>query len=86
MKKLLFILIAFVMVSISCNTEVKETNPLLAEWDTPFNVPPFEEVKVEHFVPAFEEAMKQHKAEFYQTLKNQLTRILLKQHIMLVIY
>lgn len=70
MKKVLFILIAFVMISVSCNTEVKETNPLLAEWDTPYNVPPFEEVKVEHFVPAFEEAMKQHKAEMEAILSN----------------
>lgn len=70
MKKIIFILIAFVMVSISCNTEMKETNPLLAEWDTPYNVPPFEEVKIEHFNPAFEEAMKQHKAEMEAILSN----------------
>lgn len=70
MKKLLLILIAFAMITVSCNTEVKETNPLLAEWDTPFKVPPFEEVEIEHFTPAFEEAMKQHKAEMEAILSN----------------
>ncbi len=70
MKKLLLILIAFTMIAVSCNTEVKETNPLLAEWDTPFKVPPFEEVEIEHFTPAFEEAMKQHKAEMEAILSN----------------
>ncbi len=70
MKKLLLILIAFAMIAVSCNMEVKETNPLLAEWDTPFKVPPFEEVEIEHFAPAFEEAMKQHKAEMEAILSN----------------
>ncbi|MBI9052423.1 MAG: M3 family metallopeptidase [Bacteroidales bacterium] len=46
-------------------------NPLLVEWNTPFNVPPFDKVKLEHFVPAFEEGMKQHKAEMEAILSNQ---------------
>jgi peptidyl-dipeptidase Dcp len=29
-----------------------ETNPLLQEWTTPFGVPPFAQIKVEHFLPA----------------------------------
>ena len=33
-----------------------ETNPLLSEWKTPFGVPPFDQIKTEHFLPAFEEA------------------------------
>lgn len=38
-----------------------ETNPLLRSWsDQPFNLPPFAEIKVEHFKPAFETAMKSH--------------------------
>ncbi len=39
----------------------KEENPLLAEFNTPFNVPPFEKIKVEHYEPAFKEAMLQQK-------------------------
>ncbi|MBU8892456.1 MAG: M3 family metallopeptidase [Bacteroidales bacterium] len=50
--------------------EVDDVNPLLAEWDTPFDVPPFEEVELEHFIPAFEEAMKQTKAEMEVILSN----------------
>jgi len=45
-------------------------NPLLMEWDTPFNVPPFDKVKTEHFLPAFEEGMKQHKADMEAILSN----------------
>ncbi len=39
-------------------------NPLLAPaWDTPFGVPPFEQIRDEHFLPAYEEAMRQKRAE-----------------------
>ena len=34
-----------------------ETNPLLAEWTTPFGVPPFAAIRPEHFPPALSEAM-----------------------------
>jgi peptidyl-dipeptidase Dcp len=43
---------------ISCNTkEEKSTNPLLNSFDTPFGVPPFESIKLEHYQPAFEAGM-----------------------------
>jgi len=38
-------------------------NPLLAEWHTPFGVPPFDLIKNEDYLPAFREAMARHKAE-----------------------
>jgi peptidyl-dipeptidase Dcp len=34
------------------------TNPLLEQWTTPFGVPPFDRIHPEHFVPAFEAAMR----------------------------
>lgn len=40
-----------------------ETNPLLKAWVTPFATPPFDEVKPEHFLPAFEQAFADHSAE-----------------------
>ncbi len=38
-------------------------NPLLQPWDTPYGLPPFEQVRAEHFVPAFDVALKAHRAE-----------------------
>lgn len=35
-------------------------NPLLAEWTTPYSIPPFTEIKPEMFEPAFEVALKDH--------------------------
>jgi peptidyl-dipeptidase Dcp len=39
------------------------SNPLLASWDTPYGLPPFERVKPEHFKPAFDAAFAEHRAE-----------------------
>jgi peptidyl-dipeptidase Dcp len=38
-------------------------NPLLAAWETPFGVPPFERLEPEHFRPAFDHAMSQQRGE-----------------------
>ncbi len=38
-------------------------NPLLAEWQTPYGVPPFEQIKPEHYMPAFQKGMEEQNAE-----------------------
>lgn len=38
-------------------------NPLLAAWTTPFETPPFAEIRPEHFMPAFEQAFADHAGE-----------------------
>ena len=38
-------------------------NPLLETWTTPFGAPPFEAIEPGHFMPAFEQAIAEHKAE-----------------------
>jgi peptidyl-dipeptidase Dcp len=35
-------------------------NPLLAPWATPFEMPPFDQVQPEHFLPAFNRAFARH--------------------------
>ncbi len=40
-----------------------DINPLLAPWTTPFGVPPFDRIRPEHFVPAFDHAMRLHLEE-----------------------
>src|SRR6201996_2105426 len=39
------------------------TNPLLADWTTPFALPPFDLIQASHFAPAFEAAMQAQRAE-----------------------
>ena len=38
-------------------------NPLLQTWDAPYGLPPFAKVRAEHFEPAFEAALEEHRAE-----------------------
>ncbi|NOQ26069.1 MAG: peptidase M3 [Bacteroidales bacterium] len=45
-------------------------NPLLSKFETPHGVPPFELIKVEHFVPAYIEAIKQHDEEIIAIVNN----------------
>jgi len=40
-----------------------QENPLLIGWQTPYQAPPFDEIKPEHFLPAFERAFVDHAAE-----------------------
>jgi len=37
-------------------------NPLLAQWNTPFGMPPFDEIEMQHFAPAFDAALAEAKA------------------------
>lgn len=58
---------------VGCNSQDKMSNsdnPLLAAYDTPFNVPPFDKIKDEHFRPAFEEALKKHNLEIDSIVNN----------------
>lgn len=48
-------------------------NPLLKPYKTPHETVPFNEIKIEHFMPAFEEAMKVHKAEIDAIIDNPKT-------------
>ncbi|MEP2706113.1 MAG: M3 family metallopeptidase [Roseibium sp.] len=38
-------------------------NPLLADWNTPFELPPFETIEPQHYEEAFETAMKEARAD-----------------------
>ena len=40
-----------------------DRNPLLQPWETPYGLPPFDRVRPEHFVPAFEHAIRIHRSE-----------------------
>ncbi len=72
MRKLLFILSLSIMIY-SCNsTSNKGTdNPFFSDYSTPNGgVPPFDLIKAEHFIPAFEEGMKRHNAEIASIVNN----------------
>ena len=48
-------------------------NPLLVRWNTPFDSPPFDQIKPEHFAPAFSQALAEHTAEVAAIAENPAT-------------
>ncbi len=67
-----FLIVASMCVS--CNQEEKNNltdNPLLWTYDTPFEVPPFDKIKDEHFRPAYEEALKRQNLEIDSIANNE---------------
>lgn len=65
MKKI--ILVSFVLSTIMACTN---QNPLLTEQNTPYGVPAFDKVKIEHYMPAFEKAIAENKAEIEAIVNN----------------
>ena len=57
------------MTLLACNHP--QSNPLLDQPNTQFGVPAFDQVKIEHYLPAFEEAIKQNKAEVDAIVNNE---------------
>ena len=45
-------------------------NPLLAPWTTPFQVPPYDTIKTEHYLPAFKAAIAQNRKEIDAVVNN----------------
>ncbi|WP_321831083.1 M3 family metallopeptidase [Thalassovita sp.] len=46
------------------------TNPLMSQWDTPFELAPFDTIRDEDFAPAFEAALDAHNAEIAAIAEN----------------
>ena len=46
-------------------------NPFLNDYETPFKIPPFEEIEFAHYEPAFDTGMKEHLKEIEEIANNQ---------------
>ena len=62
-KRLLIIGCAALTLMAACKNKDNMDNPFFGEWNTPYGIPDFEKIKPEHYMPAFEEGIKQQKAE-----------------------
>ena len=77
MTKKLFNMIALSVITLaSCTskpeqkTEVESPNPFLSEYTTPFQVPPFDQIKNQHYMPAFEAGIKEQQDEIEAIVNN----------------
>jgi len=71
MKRL--ILITALLFIVSCQQESKmdpNINPFFQEWNTPYEVPPFLDIKDEHYMPAYEQGMKENLEEIDAIVNN----------------
>jgi len=75
MKKLtLFIIILGLILATACKTTKKDNlmnNPLVQKFDTPFEVPPFEKIKLEHYMPAIDYAIIEQDKEIQAIVNNK---------------
>ena len=78
-KKLINMIALSVIVLASCTSkpeqkpEAEKPNPFLSEYTTPFQVPPFDEIKNEHYLPAFEAGIAEQQAEIDAIVNNAET-------------
>jgi len=67
MKKLFLLLF---IAGLLCSCLKQEENPFFSEFDTPFQVPPFDKIKEEHYLPAFKEGMELQNMEIEAIVNN----------------
>jgi peptidyl-dipeptidase Dcp len=65
-----FIVFALVGMTIFMFCSNTDKNPFFMQYNTPFQTPPFHLIKTVHYLPAFEEGMKQQKAEISKIVSN----------------
>ncbi len=65
MKKI-FTFIAIALAMTACN----RTNPFLTEWDTPYGIPPFDQIRTSDYIPALKAGIEQQNAEIDAIVSN----------------
>jgi len=70
MKKLFLLLF---IAGLLCSCLKQEENPFFSEFDTPFQVPPFDKIQEEHYLPAFKEGMELQNMEIEAIVNNPET-------------
>lgn len=57
----------------SCNDKVERVNPFIAGYDTPYEIPPFEQIQYADYLPAFEAGIAQAQADIDSIVANPET-------------
>ena len=71
MKMYILLLIIGGLMFSTCSTKTDTgSNPFYSEYDTPFGTPPFSEIKLEHYMPAFTDGMGQEQNEIDAIVSN----------------
>ncbi|MDR1227391.1 MAG: M3 family metallopeptidase [Prevotellaceae bacterium] len=68
MKKTSTLILGFALMASSCT--FMQNNPFYGKYNTPYEVPPFDEIKTAHYLPAFKEGVRQQAEEIDNIVKN----------------
>lgn len=66
MRKLFTTMIAAACLSACTNRE----NPFLTDWNTPYGIPPFQEIQVDNYIPVIQAGIEQQKKEIEDIVNN----------------
>ncbi len=74
MKQVIMAVSVAILMSASTYSDEKQVksdgNPFLSKYTTPYEVPPFEDIKIEHYKPAFMQGMQEEMAEIEAICNN----------------
>lgn len=60
------------MIAAACLTAcTNRENPFLTDWNTPYGIPPFQEIQVDNYIPAIQAGIEQQKKEIENIVSNQ---------------
>lgn len=59
------------LLPVTWSSELKgEVNPFMAPYNTPYDIPPFDKIKPAHYIEAYNEGLKQARADLEQIVNN----------------
>ncbi len=62
------------MIAAACLSAcTNRENPFLTDWNTPYGIPPFQEIQVDNYIPAIQTGIEQQKKEIEDIVNNQDT-------------
>lgn len=59
------------IASFAASASASGSNPFLQPYNTPYNIPPFEQIRYEHYLPALEQGIKDYKDEINAIIVNR---------------
>ena len=70
-KTLLTVASAIAVTLSACNSNKMEENPFLADYTTQYEIPPFDQIKYEHYLPAVKAGIEAQNQEIEVIIKNR---------------
>ena len=70
MRKITYLICFAGIIMQSCQQNVSTDNPFFNKFNTPFEVPPFDQIQTHHYLPAFREGIKIRNSEIEAIINN----------------